>query len=321
MEMLKSYIDRFEEYLGGMTYDPAFANLYNPVHYTLENKGKRIRPAIVMLAYDAFGNKIEEVLPAALSIEVFHNFTLLHDDIMDDAPIRRGKESVFKKFGLNAAILSGDAMLIQSYGYLQSYSSELFKKLMEIVNVNAIKVCEGQQLDMDFETRDDVTIAEYITMIELKTAVLIAGGLKMGALIGGASEEQSEHLYQFGKNIGIAFQLQDDILDTYGDKFKVGKQKGGDIIQQKKTYLYLKTLELLEGQQQEQFLNLYHNNSDTKIQDVTKIFDTVVIKEYAQQVKQAYLDLAYSHLNAIDLKEKSKAQFMDFAKYLVERDF
>jgi len=321
MEMLKSYIDRFEEYLGGMTYDPAFANLYNPVHYTLENKGKRIRPAIVMLAYDAFGNKIEEVLPAALSIEVFHNFTLLHDDIMDDAPMRRGKESVFKKFGLNAAILSGDAMLIQSYGYLQSYPSELFKKLMEIVNVNAIKVCEGQQLDMDFETRDDVTIAEYITMIELKTAVLIAGGLKMGALIGGASEEQSEHLYQFGKNIGIAFQLQDDILDTYGDKFKVGKQKGGDIIQQKKTYLYLKTLELLEGKQQEQFLNLYHNTSKTKVQDVTKIFDTVVIREYAQQVKQAYLDLAYSHLEAIQLSPDKKEQFLSFAKYLVERDY
>jgi len=321
MDLLNNYINRFEEYLDLLEYDPTFANLYNPVKYTLENKGKRIRPAIVMLAYDAFGKNIEEVLPAALSIEVFHNFTLLHDDIMDDAPMRRGKDSVFKKYGLNAAILSGDAMLIQSYSYLQKYPNELFKKLMEIVNVNAIKVCEGQQLDMDFETRDDVTISEYITMIELKTAVLIAGGLKMGALIGGASDEQSEHFYQFGKNIGIAFQLQDDILDTYGDKFKVGKQKGGDIIQQKKTYLYLKTVELLEGKAETDFLELYHNDGDDKVAAVTKIFDTVVIKEYAEQVKKAYLDLAYSHLNAIQLNEKSKAQFVDFAKYLVERDY
>lgn len=321
MEMLKDYIDIFEEYLEQVVYDPAFANLYNPVKYTLENKGKRIRPAIVMLAYDAFGDNIKEVLPAALSIEVFHNFTLLHDDIMDDAPTRRGKDSVYKKYGLNAAILSGDAMLIQSYGYLQSYSVGLFKKLMEIVNTNAIKVCEGQQLDMDFETRDNVTIAEYITMIELKTAVLIAGGLKMGALIGGANDEQSEHLYQFGKNIGIAFQLQDDILDTYGDKFKVGKQKGGDILQKKKTYLYLKTMELLEGQAQSDFESLYNSDKENKVIDVTSVFDTVVIKEYAEQVKQAYLDLAYSHLNAVNLDEESIAVFQSFAKYLVERDY
>jgi len=240
---------------------------------------------------------------------------------MDDAPTRRGKDSVFKKFGLNAAVLSGDVMLIQSYDSLKSYEPSLYKKLMCIINENAIKVCEGQQLDIDFETRDDVSIEEYILMIELKTAVLIAGALKIGALVGGASEEQANHLYQFGKNIGIAFQLQDDVLDTFGNNPKVGKQKGGDIIQNKKTYLYLKTLDLLEGQAQKDFEKLYASNLDDKVDRVIKVFDSVVIKEYANQVKQAYLDLAYSHLDAVNFQDSSKSIFKSFAEYLLEREY
>ncbi len=321
MDILKDYLQRFEEFLNYSEYDKRFKNLYLPVEYTLQNAGKRLRPLVVLMACEAFGGRVEDALPAANAIELFHNFTLLHDDIMDDAPIRRGKDSVYKKFGINSAVLSGDVMLIQSYDSLSSYSAELYKKLMLIINENAIKVCEGQQLDIDFETRDDVSIEEYILMIELKTAVLIAGALKIGALVGGASEEQSEHLYQFGKNIGIAFQLQDDVLDTYGDNPKVGKQKGGDILQNKKTYLYLKTLELLEGNAKREFENLYTSKDTNKVQKVTAVFDSVVIKEYTEQVKQAYLDLAYSHLEAFQLELDKKKVFKTFAKFLLEREY
>lgn len=321
MKLLLSYLERFEEYLQYSEFDQRFANLYQPIEYTLENAGKRLRPLVVMMACEAYNNDATPSLAAATAIELFHNFTLLHDDIMDDAPTRRGMPSVYKKYGLNSAILSGDVMLIQSYDSLDSYEPVLYKQLMQIINYNAIKVCEGQQLDIDFETRDDVEISEYILMIELKTAVLIAGALQIGAIVGGASQQAAEHLYEFGKNIGIAFQLQDDILDTYGNNPKVGKQKGGDIIQNKKTYLYLKTLELLEGQAQADFKKLYKTDRPDKVDRVIEIFDTVVIKEYTDQVKSAYLDLAYSHLESAGLADAKKEVFKEFARFLLEREY
>ena len=313
MTLLQEYLKRFEEYLEYKNYDSRFKNLYVPVEYTLENAGKRLRPLVVLMACDAYSDSIEKALPASVAIELFHNFTLLHDDVMDDAPLRRGKPSVFNKFGLNAAILSGDVMLIKSYDSLNDYAPELYKKLMLVINENAIKVCEGQQLDIDFETREDVSIEEYILMIELKTAVLIAGALQIGALVGGANDKQAEHLFQFGKNIGIAFQLQDDYLDTYGNNPKVGKQKGGDILQNKKTYLYLKTQELLEGQAQKDFETLYASSTENKVEKVIEVFNSVFIKEYSDQVKGAYLDLAYSHLDAAALPEGKKEVFVEFA--------
>lgn len=321
MKLLTTYLEKFEAYLQYSNYDKRFTNLYEPIAYTLQNAGKRLRPLVVMMACEAYNNDSEPALAAATAIELFHNFTLLHDDIMDDAPTRRGEPSVYRKYGLNSAILSGDVMLIQSYDSLDSYSPQLYKRLMRIINFNAIKVCEGQQLDIDFETRNDVEISEYILMIELKTAVLIAGALQIGAIVGGASEEDAQHLYEFGKNIGIAFQLQDDYLDTYGNNPKVGKQKGGDIIQHKKTYLYLKTLELLEGQAQKDFEELYNSDSADKVGRVIEAFDSVFIKEYTDQLKSAYLDLAYSHLDSAGLQADKKEVFKEFARFLLEREY
>ncbi len=321
MERLNTYLAEFEEFLTKDSYNPVFKNLYDPVEYTMSNAGKRLRPLVVMMACEAFSGETKMALPAAKAIELFHNFTLLHDDVMDDAPLRRGKDSVFKKFGLNAAILSGDVMLIKSYDCIKEYDSPLYKQIMEVINENAIKVCEGQQLDIDFETREDVDIQEYLKMIELKTAVLFAGALKIGALIGRASQDQAQHLYEFGKNIGIAFQMQDDVLDTYGNNPKVGKQKGGDILQCKKTYLYLKTLDLLEGDEKVAFKELYDSNVEDKVAKVIQIFDRVVIKEYSEQVKQAYLDLAWSHLAASGLSGKFENEFKNFGNFLLDRQY
>ena len=321
MDKLTSYLEQFEEFLAKESFDPKYKNLYDPVDYTLSNAGKRLRPLVVMMACEAYSGQTQTALPAAKAIELFHNFTLLHDDVMDDAPLRRGKDSVYRKFGLNSAILSGDVMLILSYDCIKDYDPPLYKWIMQVINENAIKVCEGQQLDIDFETREDVSIQEYLLMIELKTAVLFGGALKIGALIGGASKEQSQHLYEFGKNVGIAFQMQDDILDTYGDNPKVGKQKGGDILQCKKTYLYLKTMDLLEGEEKMSFQSLYDSDEQNKVSKVIEVFDRVVIKEYTEQVKQAYLDLAWSHLDACGLHENQKALFVDFGNFLLKREY
>src|SRR3569833_2778488 len=231
------------------------AQLYEPITYILSMGGKRMRPALLLMACDLFGGDVEKALPPALAIEVFHNFTLMHDDIMDNAPLRRGKTTVHERWNQNAAILSGDVMLIEGYKLMMQVDNHILRDVLNIFNETAVGVCEGQQLDMEFETREVVGIDEYIEMIRLKTAVVLGGALKIGALIGGASADDAALLSAFGVQLGVAFQLQDDILDVYGNPEKFGKQVGGDIISNKKTYLLIKAKELANSQQKEELNN------------------------------------------------------------------
>ncbi|MGM0408217.1 MAG: polyprenyl synthetase family protein, partial [Bacteroidota bacterium] len=256
--------------------------LYEPINYTLESGGKRIRPALVLLACNLFSDDIQKAIKPAIGLEIFHNFTLLHDDIMDQADIRRGIPAVHKKWDENTAILSGDAMLIKAYDYFFDIESPNFRKILKVFNQTALEVCEGQQYDMEFENRDDVTENEYLRMIELKTSVLLAAGLKIGALIGNADESDADLLYHYGRNIGLAFQLQDDLLDVYGDEKVFGKQIGGDIVSNKKTFLLIKTKQLAEKDELESlqyWLKYQSAERDEKISAVTAIYDKLKIKE------------------------------------------
>ena len=238
------YQQEFLNYLQSKKWIKDPKNLYEPIDYILHLGGKRMRPILTLMAADIFSSNYKKALPAALAVEVFHNFTLVHDDIMDDAPLRRGKATVHEKWDISTGILSGDAMLILAYQYFENYEPIIFQKLAKLFSKTALEVCDGQQLDVDFETRKDVTIDEYINMIRLKTSVLVAAALKMGAIVAETNELDANLIYDFGLNLGLAFQLQDDYLDTFGDAATFGKQIGGDIIENKKTYLYLKALEV-----------------------------------------------------------------------------
>lgn len=297
------YIEIFQKYMEAHPLARAPIHLYEPADYILSLGGKRLRPVFALIGAHLYGD-LNKALKVAMAVEVFHNFTLLHDDIMDEAPLRRGKPTVHKKYNTNTAILSGDVMMIQSYQYLLDYQDPvLVKNLLDIFNKMAFEVCEGQQWDMDFESRMDVTIDDYIRMITCKTSVLIAASLQMGSLVNGASSQDQKHLYEFAKNFGIAFQLQDDILDTFGQSALVGKTIGGDILQNKKTYLFLKAYDLSDNLKKERLNFLYFSNpkdvsNEQKIQEVTQIFKEVHVVEYAKQVIEAYRDLALSHLAA-----------------------
>ena len=261
--------ETFQKYLKENIFNQTPQELYQPVNYILKLGGKRLRPVILLMSYNLFKETVEKALPAAFAIEIFHNFSLLHDDIMDEAPLRRGQPTVHIKYDVNTGILSGDVMLIYAYQYiLQLEDQSNIPALMRIFNKVAIEVCEGQQYDMNFETSQEVKIVDYLKMIELKTSVLLAGAMKMGAVIAGAPEKDANHLYEFGKNIGIAFQLQDDILDTFGDPEKFGKKVGGDIAQNKKTYLLLKAMELAKGSRKQALSDLITQNY---IEEATKI--------------------------------------------------
>lgn len=297
--------------------------LYEPVDYILSIGGKQLRPLMLLMTCKLFSEDLEKALPAAYAIEIFHNFTLVHDDIMDAAPLRRGKTTVHHKWNTNTGILSGDVMLIYAYEYLRKVDNTILSEVLRIFNQVAIGVCEGQQYDVDFETMETVTIPQYIKMIELKTSVLVAGAMQIGALIGGANETDAYHLGEFGRNIGIAFQLQDDILDTYGDPEKFGKKVGGDIAQNKKTFLVLKSLELADeatAKNLSQLLSIQPENETQKIEAVTAIFDSLNIRTYANQEKETYRDLAYQHLKAVQISESAKQLLYDFAQFLVQRE-
>ena len=255
MQNIQYYQEAFVTYLKHFKITKEPSTLYNPVNYILDLGGKRLRPVLTLMAAEIFNCDYKKALDAALSIEVFHNFSLIHDDIMDEAPLRRGKETVHLKWDLNTGILSGDAMLIMAYQLFENYEPETFQKLAKLFSKTALEVCEGQQYDIDFEIRDDVKIDDYLKMIELKTAVLLGAALKMGAIVANASENDQNCIYEFGKNLGIAFQLQDDYLDAFGDPNTFGKQVGGDIIENKKTFLYLKAVEF---SQKEIKLELQH---------------------------------------------------------------
>lgn len=298
-------------------------NLYEPIAYTLNLGGKRIRPALLMLANNLFDGKDETAIDAALAIEVFHNFTLLHDDIMDEAPLRRGHPSVYKKWNTNVAILSGDVMLMQSIQLLSKNNHPNLHDVLDIFNTAAIQVCEGQQLDMDFEKLSTVSIDDYLNMIELKTAVLLGASLKIGAVISETPAGNAHHIYEFGKNLGVAFQLMDDILDLYGDPDKVGKRIGGDVIVNKKTYLLLKAQELVTGKAAKDLefcLNSAVLEDNTKVERVTAIFNGLNIKKLAIQEMNLFYNTAISHLDSIEANADKKLVFEQFAKSLMNRE-
>lgn len=324
MDVIKPLIQVFEKHLSEhpLTREPF--NLYQPADYILSLGGKRLRPVFVLMGYDFYKKDIERSLNAAMAVEIFHNFTLLHDDIMDKAEIRRGKPTVHIKYNTNTAILTGDVMMIQAYQYLLDYKdAKTTVDLLNVFNKMAFEVCEGQQMDMDFETQDDVTIDQYLQMITLKTSVLMAASVQMGAILAGADDKDQKHLYEFAKNFGIAFQLQDDVLDTFGDAASVGKRIGGDIIQNKKTYLYLKAIELADDKQRSELKKWYDINDtfeeNEKIDSVKKIFESVVVKEYTAQVIEAYRDLAISHLNACKIEKYRCSEITDLIDSLINR--
>lgn len=298
------------------------AQLYNPVTYTLSLGGKRMRPLLTLLGYSLFRKNYERALDAAVAVEMFHNFTLLHDDIMDNAPLRRGKPTVWQKWGNSTAILSGDAMLILTYELLADYEPAVLKKILPVFNKTALQVCEGQQLDMDFESAKNVSIPDYLYMIELKTAVLLGAALKLGAIISGAKEKDAELLYQFGENTGIAFQLQDDILDVFGETEKVGKQTGGDIISNKKTFLLLKAFELANKEQLQKLnalLAMGENQASEKVKGVLEIFRALNIKTISEAEADKHTQIAIHHLASIKAGEQKKKNLEALAMQLLNR--
>jgi len=296
--------------------------LYQPIQYILDLGGKRLRPVLTLMTAEIFNCDYKKSLDAALSIEVFHNFSLIHDDIMDDAPLRRGKETVHEKWDINTGILSGDAMLIMAYQLFENYDAKTFQALAKLFSKTALEVCEGQQYDMDFETRDDVTIEEYLKMIEYKTAVLVGAAMKMGAIVAEASEKDQQNIYQFGKNLGIAFQLQDDYLDAFGDPKTFGKQVGGDIIENKKTYLYLKALEFSNDEDALQLQHLFGispSENNDKIESVKQLFITSGSADATQQEIKNYTNKAFSVLEDIAISEEKKQVLKQFGEQLMSR--
>jgi len=318
-ELLKIFENRLNK--ENFSHEPK--ELYAPIDYTLALGGKRIRPVLTLMACDMFGGDINDALPQAIAIELFHNFTLIHDDIMDNAPIRRGKQTVYKKWSSNIAILSGDTLFALAYQYAQIADKSILANVLSVFNRTAIEVCEGQQYDLNFETRNDVSVEEYIHMIKLKTAVLFGASLKIGAIIGGANNEDADKLYNFALNIGLGFQLKDDLLDTYGDESIFGKKTGGDIISNKKTFLYLKALELADEENNRKLTSLFNNDSyseDEKINSVKSIFSNLKIDEITEKEIDTYFEAGIIDLNSLDLKEDVKAELYDLAFKMIHRD-
>ncbi|MEI8046208.1 MAG: polyprenyl synthetase family protein [Bacteroidota bacterium] len=313
---------RLEEAFSELQFPSSPADLYNPITYTLGLGGKRLRPLLVLASCQMFGGDISDAIHPAIGIELFHNFTLLHDDIMDAAPLRRGKETVYKKWNSNVAILAGDTMFALANKYMLRTRLQAISQVVELFNQTAIEVCEGQQYDMDYENRENVTIADYIEMIRLKTAVLLAASLKTGAIIANAGAADCDHIYNFGINIGLAFQLRDDLLDVYGVQEKFGKVSGGDIIAGKKTYLYLKALELA-GAQIEYFRRLYssqNEGSKDKVMKVKGIFDQLNIEILTRDLIDEYYQKALVDMSRISLPAEAMESLQEYTAGLMDRD-
>ncbi|MDR2840618.1 MAG: polyprenyl synthetase family protein [Paludibacter sp.] len=297
------------------------ARLYEPIRYTMALGGKRIRPAMALMACNIFSDDSEKAVPAALALEIFHNFTLLHDDIMDNAPIRRGKPTVHSRWDSNTAILSGDAMQILAYQHLSALDSNLLPTILPIFNTMALEICEGQQLDMDFETRNDVTIEQYIEMIRLKTAVLLGSALKIGALIGGAKPSDADDLYRFGVDTGLAFQLQDDLLDVYGDQNTFGKQIGSDILCNKKTFMLITAQQNANNTVATELQKwLAAKPNEEKIQAITKIYDTINVKTICEEKIRHFHNIAFAALDEISATDEKKSILRKFSVDLLNRN-
>lgn len=322
MHSIEFYRSAFLEYLSGKMPHKEPKNLYEPVTYIMGLGGKRLRPVLTLLSAEVFGASYKEALDAALSVEVFHNFSLVHDDIMDGAPLRRGQETVHKKWDVNTGILSGDVMLIQAYQLFENYEAETFRALAQLFSTTAIKVCEGQQYDVDFETRDDVTISEYLKMIEYKTAVLVAAALQMGGIVAKAPLSAQQGIFAFGLNLGLAFQLQDDYLDAFGDPLTFGKQVGGDIIENKKTHLYLTAMQLGTADQKKALADLFSiqpSEATEKINGVKDLFLETGAANETQKAIAAYTQKAFDVLTELELSAEKQAILYQFGEQLMRR--
>ncbi len=297
--------------------------LYEPISYTLSRGGKRVRPILCLAACNLFSDDIKPAVPAASALEIFHNFTLLHDDVMDNSPTRRGEATVHKKWDVNTAILSGDAMIIKANQLMLKSPKQYLKEILTVYNQTALEVCEGQQYDMDFENRDDVTIPEYLNMIRLKTSVLLAGALKIGAITGGADTKQAQKIYDFGIALGTAFQLQDDFLDTFGNAETFGKRIGGDILEEKKTYLLLRAYQKATENQKKTLNQIFGNpkiSEQEKIEQVTAVFNQLNIKNDVLAKIQSIHQTALENLKQIAVPEERKKLLYDFSDLLLSRN-
>ncbi|NRA11379.1 MAG: polyprenyl synthetase family protein [Crocinitomicaceae bacterium] len=321
MNSLKPYTEYIESELAKVEFPEKPNNLYDPLRYFLKLGGKRIRPIMTLLGAELFGTAKEVVISQALSIEVFHNFTLIHDDMIDEAPMRRNQQTVHQKWDTNIAILSGDALVIKAYQLLSQIEPTQLPTAFELLNKTALEVCEGQIMDTDFETQEDVTIAKYIEMIRLKTSVLLGAALKIGALVAQASDQDQRNLYNFGQNIGIAFQIQDDILDLYANPDKFGKQVGGDVIANKKTLLHLTAIGKATLEQREIIRQLQNEDKlGFKVNRTKELFDQLMVKEDCQLMMQDYYNRAMKSLDAVEIDSDRKQTLIELAEYLVQRD-
>lgn len=316
-------LQQIHEYIGSLSYMRNPMGLYDPIEYVLGLGGKRLRPVLMLLAYNLYKEDVTRIFSQAAGIETYHNFTLLHDDLMDKADMRRNKPTVHKKWDENTAILSGDAMLILAYQFMMKECSlECVGRVMEVFGRTALEVCEGQQWDMEFEHRLDVTVDEYIGMIRLKTSVLLAAALKIGAVLGGASEEDAQLLYDFGIKMGLAFQLQDDFLDVYGDPAVFGKKIGGDILCNKKTFMLITALSLAEGEEKETLLNWLRATdyvAEEKIQSVTALYNKVGVPELCQARIDAYYKEGLELLDKVNVESSLKEELKKFVCHLMDR--
>jgi geranylgeranyl diphosphate synthase type II len=319
--MLQNYLEEIEKELYTNPLNPQTANLVDPIHYLLQIGGKRIRPILTLMSSKLFGGKTTDALSQALAVEVFHNFTLMHDDIMDNSPLRRGAKTVHEMWNINTAILSGDGMMIQAYALLQKNANDKFALLFERFNTTAWEVCVGQQMDMDFEKRTNVSKEEYIEMIRLKTAVLLGCALELGAIQANASKKDQEHIRKFGEYVGISFQLRDDYLDTFGKKEEVGKRIGGDILADKKTFLYLHALETGTSSDLELLRHFHgsHPNDQEKIASITAIFESTQADQEILKKSEEYYQKAIQELNHISTPDEQKNELRALAAWLLER--
>jgi len=322
MEFLQEYQNLVAQAIDQNRFTQEPQELYEPINYIIANAGKRLRPTMVLMGSDLFGGDLTQALKPALAIEFFHNFSLIHDDIMDEAPLRRGKPTIHTLHGINIGILSGDALLIKSYQFFEDLSPELFKKCTILFSQTAAVLCDGQQMDVNFETRADVSYEDYVKMITCKTGVLSAASFKIGALIAGANEKDAEHLYQFGMHIGIAFQIMDDYLDVFGDMEQFGKRQAGDIFENKKTVLYLLAMEHACDEERNELTYWYSKKTENidKLHGVLKIFRRTKVDEKVLRLIQKHNELGQNHLGEIDLPEEKKKPFIELANYLLKRE-
>ncbi len=321
MQSFEQALTSFQAYFNRKHFPATPATLYEPNEYFLGLGGKRIRPVLCLMANELFDEVRPEAYAVATAIELFHNFSLIHDDIMDKAPLRRGKQTVHERNGLSTAILSGDVMLVKAYEYLGQIGTAHLPAILQLFNKTAIEVCEGQQLDMDFEKESSVKYDEYIHMITLKTSVLVAASLQMGAILGGAGEGNQHHLYAFGRDLGISFQIQDDYLDAYGDPGKFGKQVGGDILENKKTFLLIRALETASGATLAELNSLLSSNPADKVSRMLKVYDECGVSAWTNELKMTYYEKALQHLEAVAVVSSRKKPLMDLADQLIQREY